>query len=219
MEMLATVPRDDFLGLIGLNSGAFDRRASDDQVALAFGCEVPAEQGRYLALDAIAMELTDQLVHHGIAQRKLAAILVRVHHQRWLDALTRAEWGGPLIFFAVGLVRYVDDDDPFDGYFVATGTLKEIAEAEERKRTTELSMLVSLVVINMTGVELVVKERAEAAGIKLPPTFTAEPGTPEHAAMRAEIADYQKRSQVRLHDKGRRRVPVPRSVRVSEVES
>jgi hypothetical protein len=67
-------------------------------------------------------------------------------------------------------------------------------------------------------VEVAVKERAEAAGIELPPTFTAEPGTPEHAAMLAEIADYQKRSRARLRAKGRRRVPVPRSVRVSEMD-
>jgi len=231
MKILPTVPRDDFLRLIGLNSAAFDRRASEDQVALALGCEVPAEQGRYLALDAIAMELTDQLVHHGIARRKLAAMLTRLHHERWFDLVQRAEWGPNhlFVFLAVGWMRYVDpgpsplpEPSPLDpcytGYAVFSGTLAEIAEAEERKRKAELGLLLSLVLINMCDLLELVRARAEQNDIKLPREFTAQPGTPEHAAMLAEIADYQKRSQARLRAKGRRRVPVPRSVRVSEVD-
>jgi hypothetical protein len=117
-----------------------------------------------LAIDAIPMELTDQIVHYGIAARAHATMLVRLHHERWFKMLQEAEWGRlTAAYFAVGLVRYAGDEDlanalaalrrddalaavgldagvlaalaPHAGYFVATGTLEAIVAAIRHKHT------------------------------------------------------------------------------------
>jgi hypothetical protein len=114
--------------------------------------------------------------------------------------------------------RHVDGDDPDPDYFVATGTLTEIA-TEELRRKQEHGQLSPLVLINIGDMLRRVHARARHNDIKLPFKFTAKPGTPEHAAMWAEIEAYQERSQERLRGKGRRRVPVPRAVKMSEVDA
>jgi hypothetical protein len=69
--MMTTVSRDEFMRLIGLNAMAFHQRAAQDQIALAFGREVPSEKGQYLALDAVAMEL-DRRARHARRIRRAA---------------------------------------------------------------------------------------------------------------------------------------------------
>lgn len=246
MSILPTVNRDEFGRLIGLTSEALGRRASVGHLVLSFGCETTAEQGQYLAIDAIPMELADQLVHYGF-NRGDAVALVRRYHERWFELLQEAEWGNLMAaYFAVGLVRYAGNEElaaalaalrrgdalavagldadvltfltPHEGYFVASGTPRAIAEAVKRRHMHQdargRGLVGPWVTLNMVQVLAIVQARARDADIELP-RLTAEPGTAAEAAMRTEIAAYQKRSHERLRRKGRRRAPVSRKVRAS----
>src|SRR5215831_1010409 len=106
--MLQTATRAEICALAGLSSEALGTRATAGWLALAHGVEITANHGQWLADDAIAIELTDELVALGVRRepaplvektsRELAVRFVREccgpePIPGWFSALQAAEWG------------------------------------------------------------------------------------------------------------------------------
>jgi len=89
--MLAGINRAQLLAVTGWPTTDLDNRAHANQLALAHGLTLPAENGVYVGVDCLALLLSDALVEAGFT-RALAARFVREFHEEWLHGLERVEW-------------------------------------------------------------------------------------------------------------------------------
>jgi hypothetical protein len=209
--MLTQISRSALLAVTGWSTNDLDNHVHHGQLALAFGCTLPAATGAYLGVDCFSLRLFDALMKAGFS-RSLSAGFVR-DYEKWWPSLERIEWpemfpreapspwaptpsgldaGMPPevhwdaeIYFAVARTK--------DGGFqVECGTFADIIPAFLRPIGAAPDRVPPLITsVHLRGVYQDTLTAADAVGVALGVPFTRPKGHPEHIFLREQIAVHQ----------------------------
>ena len=187
-NILATVPRDTFLALIGTKSTTLAQRQHTGEAAFAFGVEKPAHIGEYLYLDAYAAILASALNRVGGLQLKQAADIVRRTWDDWLTLLIRVE-SNPHIEQYTCVAWSLDRSEP---PHVAMGTADDIGKVLPAGETAPCMIPMQLLLRCL-------RANAAKAGIELPARLTADPSDKQaYAEWRRDIDAYREAAGARV---------------------
>src|SRR6516225_1190719 len=90
--MFAKIDRGQLRAVTGWSEPDLANRAHADQLSLAFGLTLPAENGVYIGPDCFALRLFIALVNDAGLSLAQAARFVREHYEKWVRGLERIEW-------------------------------------------------------------------------------------------------------------------------------
>jgi hypothetical protein len=176
-----------------------------DQLALAFGRRHCYESLSYVELDAAAIMLADILTKtYG---RDIAAQIVRVHCDKWAEAvaLFEVDYSTPGVF----VVADFKTRDGQDGHLtVATNTtdIEAIAKALKSHPAAFGHNLHRITMVDMAPLIRFVQETGAGHDIDLTARWVPEYGSPEFAELFASYADAMKVSasaMTKVGDKAR----------------
>jgi hypothetical protein len=169
---MQALTRDQFLGLVGLTSGALDQLRHAGHVALAFGTPLPAPPGRYLDLDLVAMAINLGLTP-SLGRESATAIVGGFFHQ-WASAVGHAEADlNQEFFMAVAGVGWDAAKRSPELLVVTNGTLVQISE--DFQDTKDLA---GFFTVNISDIIRRLRANAKKAGIDLSRPFFYPPGDP-----------------------------------------
>jgi hypothetical protein len=177
-----------------------DNRAHANQLALALGLTLPAENGVYIGPDCLALLLSDAWVEAGFT-RGQAARFVRESNEKWWHGVERIEWPHLLPppvptpraptkrALEEGITEFPPDADIYfaiaknpDGEFqAACGTLGEIVfELNEMIRAAPAGAPTHITQVNLRRVYEITLAAALQAGVDLGAPFTRPVGHAKH---------------------------------------
>jgi hypothetical protein len=169
---MQSLPRDQFLSVLGLTSGAFDQLQYAGHVALAFGTPLPARPGWYLDLDLVAMAINLALTPSF--GRDYATAIVGGYFNQWGAAVGHAEADRSQNFFmAIGGMDWDPSKKRPRLLLVTHGTLAQIA-----KDFKDIGGLVGAYHVNVTDIIARLRARAREVGIDLSSPFFFAPDDP-----------------------------------------
>jgi hypothetical protein len=169
---MQSLPRDQFLSVLGLTSGAFDQLQYAGHVALAFGTPLPARPGWYLDLDLVAMAINLGLTPSF--GRDYATAIVGGYFNQWGAAVGHAEADRSQNFFmAIGGMDWDPSKKRPRLLLVTHGTLAQIA-----KDFKDIGGLVGAYHVNVTDIIARLRARAREVGIDLSSPFFFAPDDP-----------------------------------------
>src|SRR5262245_53825340 len=216
--MLAKINRAQLLAVTGWPTTDLDNRAHANQLALAHGLTLPAENGVYVGVDCLALLLSDALVEAGFT-RALAARFVREFHEEWLHGLERVEWPQmhpPPVPMTWAPTKLALDEgvpvpppdaeiylaiakNPNGDFQAASGTLLDIVrELAEMISAAPVGAPTYLTHVNLRQVYENMLAAAAKAGVDLDAPFTRPDGHPQHREWFAAVAVHRALSFARL---------------------
>ena len=170
---MQSLSRDEFLGILGLTSGAFDQLQHAGHVALAFGTSMPATPGRYVDLDLVAMSINLALTP-ALGREKSTTIVAGFFHQ-WASAVGHAEADlNQDHFMAVGGAGWDAASKGVKRLVVTNGTLDQINQDFQNVKE-----LVGFLTVNISDIIRRLRARAKTCGIALSGRFFLSPDDPQ----------------------------------------
>jgi hypothetical protein len=169
---MQSLPRDQFLSILGLTTGTFDQLQHAGHVALAFGTPLPARPGWYLDLDLVAMAINLGLTPSF--GRDYATAIVGGYFNQWGAAVGHAEADRSQDFFlAIGGRDWDPAKKRARLLLVTHGTLAQIAEDFR-----QVGGLVGACLVNVTDIIARLRARAREVGVDLSSPFFFAPDDP-----------------------------------------
>jgi hypothetical protein len=205
--MITKINRTQLLATTRWSSTDLDNRAHANQLALAFGLTLPAENGVYTGPDCLALLLSDTWVEAGFT-RGQAARFVLESNEKWWHGLERVEW--PQLFpspeptpwaptklaLEAGITKFPPDADiyfaiaknPNGEFQAACGTLGEIVfELNAMIRAASAGAPTQITQVNLHRVYEVTLAAAAQAGVDLGAPFTRPVRHPGHREWYAAV--------------------------------
>jgi len=194
---MLTIPRDQYLALVGMKSSTLDQRVRVGEAAFAFGVSERPTYGEYFHLDALATISSSMLNCLCGLTLKQACNGLRENWSGWLELVTRVErWmekyptTDPMLVVAVAHLAFKPGQSQRD-YRILLGEvhtiIKEVGGSAHSFAFVSIARTISAL-----------KANAKNAGIKPPPKrLTVAKGESGYDEWRAEIRAYQRRAGMR----------------------
>jgi hypothetical protein len=181
------VPREQFLNILGLSSGAFDQIQHSTGAALAFGSPIPAAPGRYLDLDLVGMAIAAGLT--PALGRQAATVIILGFFDRWIAATAEVDTDSGRHFFGLGLVS---------GEFGKKAKEIRITHGSTVEILRDLRGCSSIIMVDIRDIVSRLRDRARAVGVDLSGAFVYPPEDPRFKTLVDEFKAERDRRVARL---------------------